>query len=56
MNGTILKKLITMAVGMALFPSIHVHAQPAGVPGAFRLFVNIISAGETTGKAPDRKR
>jgi LmbE family N-acetylglucosaminyl deacetylase len=31
MNGTILKKLITMAVGMALFPSVHVQAQPAGM-------------------------
>ena len=31
MNGTILKKLMTMAVGMALFPSIHVRAQPAGM-------------------------
>ena len=31
MNRTILKKLMTMAVGMALFPSIHVQAQPAGI-------------------------
>ena len=31
MNGTILKKLITMAVGLALFPSIHGLAQPAGI-------------------------
>lgn len=31
MNGTILKKLITMALGMALFPSIHGLAQPAGI-------------------------
>ena len=29
---------------------------PAGVPGAFRLFANIISAGKTTGKPPDRKK
>jgi hypothetical protein len=26
---------------------------PAGVPGAFRLFANIISAGKTTGQPPD---
>jgi hypothetical protein len=25
---------------------------PAGVPGAYRLFANIISAGKTTGKPP----
>ncbi len=31
MNGTVLKKLMTMAVGIALFPSIHVQAQPAGM-------------------------
>ncbi|HSA96953.1 MAG TPA: hypothetical protein VLJ16_12945, partial [Acidobacteriota bacterium] len=31
MNGTIFKKLMTLAVGMALFPSIHVQAQPAGI-------------------------
>lgn len=30
MNRTIFKKLMTMALGMALFPSIHVQAQPAG--------------------------
>ncbi|HSA94776.1 MAG TPA: hypothetical protein VLJ16_01910, partial [Acidobacteriota bacterium] len=29
---------------------------PAGVPGAFRLFANIISAGKTTGKQPDGKK
>jgi hypothetical protein len=28
---------------------------PAGVPGAYRLFANIISAGKTTGKPPDGK-
>src|SRR5512135_433934 len=31
MNGTILKKLMTMAAGMALFPSIYGLAQPAGI-------------------------
>jgi LmbE family N-acetylglucosaminyl deacetylase len=31
MNGTILKKFMMLAVGMALFPSIHVQAQPAGI-------------------------
>ena len=31
MNGTILKRLVTMAVGVALFPSIHGLAQPAGI-------------------------
>ena len=31
MNRTILKKLMTMAVGLALFPSIHGQAQPAGI-------------------------
>ncbi|MGZ7045147.1 MAG: PIG-L family deacetylase [Candidatus Aminicenantales bacterium] len=29
---------------------------PAGVPGAFRLFANIISAGKTTEKPPDGKK
>jgi LmbE family N-acetylglucosaminyl deacetylase len=29
---------------------------PAGVPGAFRLFANIISAGKTTEKPPDEKK
>ena len=29
---------------------------PAGVPGAFRLFANIISAGKTTEQLPDAKR
>lgn len=28
---------------------------PAGVPGAFRLFANLISAGKYTGKASDKK-
>lgn len=31
MNRTILKKLLTMAVGLALFPSVHGQAQPAGI-------------------------
>jgi LmbE family N-acetylglucosaminyl deacetylase len=29
---------------------------PAGVPGAFRLFANVISAGKTPEKAPDARR
>jgi len=31
MRGTILKKLMTMVVGLALFPSIHAQAQPGGI-------------------------
>ncbi len=31
MNRTILKTIMTLAVGIALFPSIHVRAQPAGI-------------------------
>jgi LmbE family N-acetylglucosaminyl deacetylase len=31
MRGTILKKLVTMVVGLALFPSIHAQAQPGGI-------------------------
>jgi LmbE family N-acetylglucosaminyl deacetylase len=34
MNGTIFTKLMTMALGMTLFPSIHLQAQPAGAVSA----------------------
>jgi LmbE family N-acetylglucosaminyl deacetylase len=41
MNGTILKKLMTMAFGVALFPSIHVQAQPAGAVSSADLDIAI---------------
>lgn len=58
MNGTILKKLITMAVGMALFPSIHVHAQPAGIASSADLDIalhklNVLGSVLYVGAHPD---